>query len=486
MGKSLVMVDISKFLNDSKSLIVAPAGYGKTHTIVDCLLTYKGNKKILVLTHTHAGIASLRSKIQRYNVPSHKYELDTISGHALELAQTYHMDKNDFPAEDQIGELLEFALKIAEKLYRARPIIEVLKSKYEHLIVDEYQDCTIPQHNMIMSMALSLKTHILGDSMQGIFSFRNSVLVDMDGDAKLMEFRNNTQYLDTPWRWQNAGNFDLGKDLDAIRVKLQNEKDINLADFENVTTVISGVDDYRKSGTMCRNLLFQMAKEDSLLLIHPNSMVKTPRERYISNFRFLRMIESIDDKDYYKFCKECDNRYGESLLMYLLDFCRKVFLKTAVNAWFRDGTVKNKREDRDKLISAKLSRICENLKECKSYALVAELIMCIMRLPNNNTTRSGFINDLITILNDAYRCNDTALNALKRNRDKCRKHGRKVDGRYIGTTLLTKGMEYDTVVVLNAHEFDDPKHLYVALTRCCKNLIVMSEQMLLHPYNNVH
>ena len=221
------MVDISKFLNDSKSLIVAPAGYGKTHTIVDCLLTYKGNKKILVLTHTHAGIASLISKIQRYNVPSHKYELDTISGHALELAQTYHMDKNDFPAEDQIGELLEFALKIAEKLYRARPIIEVLKSKYEHLIVDEYQDCTIPQHNMIMSMALSLKTHILGDSMQGIFSFRNSVLVDMDGDAKLMEFRNNTQYLDTPWRWQNAGNFDLGKDLDAIRVKLQNEKDIN-------------------------------------------------------------------------------------------------------------------------------------------------------------------------------------------------------------------------------------------------------------------
>ena len=191
-------------------------------------------------------------------------------------------------------------------------------------------------------------------------------------------------------------------------------------------------------------------------------------------------------KDYYKFCKECDNRYGESLLMYLLDFCRKVFLKTAVNAWFRDGTVKNKREDRDKLISAKLSRICENLKECKSYALVAELIMCIMRLPNNNTTRSGFINDLITILNDAYRCNDTALNALKRNRDKCRKHGRKVDGRYIGTTLLTKGMEYDTVVVLNAHEFDDPKHLYVALTRCCKNLIVMSEQMVLHPYNNVH
>ena len=480
------MVDISKFLNDCRSLIIAPAGYGKTHTIVDCLLAYKGKKKILVLTHTHAGIASLRSKIQKAHIPSNKYELDTISSHALELAQTYHLNKGDFPSEDKVGELLEFSLKVAEKLYCARPIIETLRSKYDHLIVDEYQDCTILQHNMIMSMAAILKTHILGDPMQGIFSFRNSVLVDMEKDESLAEFRNNTQYLDIPWRWQNAGNLALGKDLNAIRRKLQNGEDVNLKNYSSMTSVICGVDDYRKAKSLCRNIIFQMTKEDSLLLIHPNSMVKNYREKYVSNFRFLRMIESIDDKDYYKFCKDCDDRNGDSLISYLLEFCRKVFLKTVVDTWFNGNTLKSKRTPGDKLISMELGRICESLKKCKSYALISEFIVCIFRLPNNSTTRVGFVSDLISILSDAYRCNDTAIDALRRNRDKCRRLGRKVNGRYIGTTLLTKGMEYDTVIVLNAHEFDDPKHLYVALTRCCKNLIVMTEQMILRPYHNIH
>ncbi|MFV1977526.1 MAG: hypothetical protein ACC651_17435 [Candidatus Scalindua sp.] len=43
--------------------------------------------------------------------------------------------------------------------------------------------------------------------------------------------------------------------------------------------------------------------------------------------------------------------------------------------------------------------------------------------------------------------------------------GRKIKGKCIGTTLLTKGLEFDTVAILNARKFDCPKNLYVALTR---------------------
>jgi DNA helicase-2/ATP-dependent DNA helicase PcrA len=47
---------------------------------------------------------------------------------------------------------------------------------------------------------------------------------------------------------------------------------------------------------------------------------------------------------------------------------------------------------------------------------------------------------------------------------------------------LTKGLEFDNVVILNAQDFNDPKHLYVALTRCCKRLVVITDNPFLHPY----
>lgn len=38
-------MDIDKFISADKSMIIAPAGYGKTYTIADCISSYKGNKR---------------------------------------------------------------------------------------------------------------------------------------------------------------------------------------------------------------------------------------------------------------------------------------------------------------------------------------------------------------------------------------------------------------------------------------------------------
>ena len=70
---------------------------------------------------------------------------------------------------------------------------------------------------------------------------------------------------------------------------------------------------------------------------------------------------------------------------------------------------------------------------------------------------------------------------MENRRNKLRRVGRKVFGRCLGTTLLTKGLEFENVVVLNAHEFKCPKHLYVALTRASKRLVVISEKHTLQP-----
>jgi len=62
------------------SMIVAPAGYGKTYAIALCLSHTKG--KQLILTHTNAGVASLKEKIMQQGINNKHYRVETITGFA--------------------------------------------------------------------------------------------------------------------------------------------------------------------------------------------------------------------------------------------------------------------------------------------------------------------------------------------------------------------------------------------------------------------
>lgn len=55
-----------------------------------------------------------------------------------------------------------------------------------------------------------------------------------------------------------------------------------------------------------------------------------------------------------------------------------------------------------------------------------------------------------------------------------RKQGRKVKGKAIGTTLLTKGLEFDTVVVFQADMITDRRNFYVAISRATRNLYIIT------------
>ena len=55
--------------------------------------------------------------------------------------------------------------------------------------------------------------------------------------------------------------------------------------------------------------------------------------------------------------------------------------------------------------------------------------------------------------------------------------GRKIEGSCIGTTLLTKGLEADTVILIKPSalfkDINGLKHLYVALTRAINKIILI-------------
>ena len=287
-------MDIEAFLSADKSIIIAPAGYGKTYTIAEAIASYSGEKKVLVLTHTHAGIASLKDKFAQKGIAAAKYHLDTICSFALTLTNTYHINKTEIPSESDMSVLFTFALEHATRILRAKPITRMLAAKYEHLIVDEYQDCTVPQHKMIMVMADTLKTHLLGDPLQGIFGFRDPI-VDFH-DVSFTLFFENLQQLETPWRWNNAGKADLGRDLALIREEITNNHDINLRNYSSIELLIAPEVDYTQRGTSYKRKIYDVLKDESVLLIHPRSENTAARVKFVRQFPQLRMVESIDDK----------------------------------------------------------------------------------------------------------------------------------------------------------------------------------------------
>lgn len=63
---------------------------------------------------------------------------------------------------------------------------------------------------------------------------------------------------------------------------------------------------------------------------------------------------------------------------------------------------------------------------------------------------------------------------IKLTKSRIRHQGRKIQRRIIGTTLLTKGLEFDIVLIWNAHKFEDAKNYYVANSRACKKLILLT------------
>jgi DNA helicase IV len=65
-------------------------------------------------------------------------------------------------------------------------------------------------------------------------------------------------------------------------------------------------------------------------------------------------------------------------------------------------------------------------------------------------------------------------------RERSRLIGRPLAKRTVGSTLLLKGLEADVAVILNPSVMDH-RHLYVAMTRGARQLVVCSSQQVLRP-----
>ena len=106
-------------------------------------------------------------------------------------------------------------------------IRRIVRASYDGVYVDEYQDCSVAQHGIVVKLARDLPSRVLGDPLQGIFDFggQNPVNWPRDVEANFVCLG----VLDVPHRWIQVGADGLGAWLDNIRQCLEQGQPINLS-----------------------------------------------------------------------------------------------------------------------------------------------------------------------------------------------------------------------------------------------------------------
>ena len=471
-------MDYQAFVNGERTWLSAPAGYGKTYTIVECLKITSGRQ--LILTHTHAGVYSIKAKLIAARVNTTSYHVETISSFAQTYFNAFYTG-SDTPNQEEPG-YHKFVIEKVALLMRSNLIKPILHATYNGVFVDEYQDCTRKQHEMIMAIAEVLPTHILGDSLQAIFDFCDT---NVDIPSDLSSFIAFTE-LNTPQRWVKAGRHDLGICLSEIRKKLKTTQPIDMNDYSSAIEFVCARENEKAVQNSAYYTKLQMlCRENSVLVIEPHSSNIIPRIHFVQRFPSFSLVESIDNRDFYNFAKASDRllqtRVNElTMRNFLYELVEmKAIGKSAFDKWFNGRGFKEKRREDEKCTVDSLKK---KINLCFSPKELQEILEGVLALKEVRCYRPELFWGAKKALQFASYNGTSILDAMRSHRNIVRRSGRKIEGKCVGTTLLTKGLEFDTVAILDAQHFKCPKNFYVAITRCCKRLIVFSDRNILSPY----
>ena len=201
--------------NAKRASVVAPAGFGKTHLVCEAVSEFATGRQ-LVLTHTHAGVRSIRTKLATLDCDRELASVETIDGWALRYALAFPGTSgvSGYPTTDQDWrELREGAARVLE----LGAVQRMLRLSYEGCYVDEYQDCTVSQHVLVEKIADVVACRVVGDPLQGIFDFA------ADPAPTWSQVEASFPALDQlshPWRWEGK-NEALGIWLQELRTQLE-------------------------------------------------------------------------------------------------------------------------------------------------------------------------------------------------------------------------------------------------------------------------
>jgi hypothetical protein len=447
----------------NRGLVVAPAGCGKTYLLTE---TVRANTKgrVLVLTHTRAGVAVIRNRLGKAD-PS-AYRVDTLDHWAAWIALRFPATSGYIPTNTPND--YDLAKRAAVRLLAVKPIRDLLAVTYCRVLVDEYQDCGRLQHEMVQGLATALPTVALGDPMQRVFGFRGQLIAWQEVE----KFFGSISQLDTPHRWNQAGEEALGTWILRQRENLRSKRPIDLRSGPSGVTWVELTSDPSQQFLQQIGEIPAPVSGSTLLVINGGTESRRRREIARHGVR-LAVVERADLPELGEWAERLEAAHGLTLVREVLSFAQTVMTGIAVDATIerlgtiQRGSARSPATDEERLLislSTKPSMLAGVLTQLahKKFIFRPELY---------DSMRQAALMPSIPL-----------SESIRRVQGRRAADGRQVARRAIGSTLLLKGLECDHAVVLDADNMS-ANDLYVSLSRACHSVKVISRSPILpNPY----
>ncbi|MHB1314123.1 MAG: UvrD-helicase domain-containing protein [Christensenellales bacterium] len=455
-------------LDSAPCSIEIPAGGGKTHLLAAAVAvaSLEGTRS-LILTHTNAGVDVLRSRMKKFGIKPSTYHIDTIMGWAFTIVRAYGEIAETTVAEtpdwSKSVEYLDAAIRVS----KSTSIALMYNSSFGYFFIDEYQDCMKKQHEFIEAIADNIsRTIILGDRLQGIFSFRGEALADWDSDV-FPRFP-LCSILYQPYRWRDT-NPVLGQWLMDMR---PNFVDGATIDFSSVT--VDGFKWVKSDIRAVTNEAYRLAKLDESVVI----LDKWPASVawYASRLNGLySMMEEIEGSFMLKALETLPANGDHLLAAWLADFAKSCAIGlSGINKPILAALNKNLSITHYKRVGLEQVLTClDQLRQTSSYEELLNVASIISHSKGLKIYRFEAWHDTICAIENCIQNDSSPIEEFAKVRDRIRKAGRKQHKHIASRTLLVKGLEYEHVIVADMTKMCDPKNLYVALTRASKSLTLI-------------
>lgn len=459
--------------------VVLPAGTGKTHLLAAMASSIAGDKgRVLVLTHTNAGVFAVNSRLKRFGVVRGDVHVATITSFAFRLARAYPVlgelivPKVMIPAESPAY------VRAATKVITAEHIKVVLAATYTHVLVDEYQDCNVDQHKLVLALREAVgQMGILGDHLQAIFGFSDPL---PDWDDVIAAFPEHTNDDMQPHRWIGH-NKDLGEWLLRVRDRLKPGATLNLTNcnYPNRVTYANVAGNRTGLRTAAMSLLSEPA-EETVLIIAANDGIA----RYLAGELkgTYTVMEEIEGKFMAKWLDKLEHTEPADYAAWLFEFTKKCHCGHGALEPTPLGKRYTDRKTGADLLTSKREPVritIEALDKLVTSPTLTELAAAMDVIPATEALRLHSHEawyDVKTAIRGAIAHGDdksVLREELAKARDVLRHAGRRERRYVISRTLLVKGLEFDHVLIADVGMHRQVNDLYVALTRARKSIHIL-------------
>ncbi|PWN04341.1 hypothetical protein DJ010_01475 [Nocardioides silvaticus] len=466
--------DAEGFIATLPASVTMPAGAGKTHLLAaTARVLADAGAKVLVLTHTHAGLHAIRGRLKRFGVSTAQCQVSTITSFAIAMARPYPtLGGVRVPATPDMDDATLYVAG-ATAVATSEHIRKVLAASYTHVLVDEYQDCSEGQHAFVLSIKAAVsQVGVLGDPLQAIFGFKEQ-LPDWEREV-LTEFPDHL--IDPqPRRWDDH-NQALGAWLHGTVRKAMHPRSLKFAGvkFPDGVTFRNTVGDYPAIFSEARR---DRPKSESVLIITARaSSARTLAGRLGGSFK---MMEEVAGNFMVKALEALVAAEPDAYALWLFDLMKAC---ACGHAGLDKNTVRKRYvENRS---SAGLTRAGFEPALAAFDRLVAEptLANLVLGMDQLLTSRGLALHsseawlDIQAAIRGAVAAGDdksVLLDELAKARENVRHTGRRNRNRVISRTLLVKGLEFDHVVIADIADHTEVHDLYVALTRARKTITIL-------------